>query len=216
MDSIIVEGQSKLEGEVAVSGAKNAVLALMPACILAPGRNRFTNVPDLADVRTMIKLLRILGAEAELQDGTLIIDSSGINKWVAPYELVKTMRASVLVLGPLTAMFGRSRVSLPGGCAIGERPIDQHLKGLGLLGAEIEIKEGYIETSASKLKGNIVPFDISTVTGTENIMLASASSVLQSRSGGGISSNVRTILVSWHNRKRVTSCTWPWYCPRMR
>ncbi len=173
MDSIIVEGPSKLEGEVAVSGAKNAVLALMPACILAPGRNRFTNVPDLADVRTMIKLLRILGAEAELQDGTLIIDSSSLNKWVAPYDIVKTMRASVLVLGPLTAMFGRSRVSLPGGCAIGERPIDQHLKGLGLLGAEIEIEEGYIETSASKLKGNIVPFDISTVTGTENIMLAS-------------------------------------------
>jgi len=173
MDSIIVEGQSKLEGEVAVSGAKNAVLALMPACILAPGTNKFNNVPDLADVWTMIKLLRILGAEAELQDGTLIIDSSGLNKWVAPYELVKTMRASVLVLGPLTAMFGRSRVSLPGGCAIGERPIDQHLKGLGLLGAKIEIEEGYIETSASKLKGNIVPFDISTVTGTENIMLAS-------------------------------------------
>ncbi|MFQ5787147.1 MAG: UDP-N-acetylglucosamine 1-carboxyvinyltransferase, partial [Thermodesulfobacteriota bacterium] len=118
MDSIIVEGQNKLEGEVTVGGAKNAVLALMPACILAPGRNKYTNVPDLADVRTMIKLLRILGAEVEFQDGTLIIDSTRLNKWVAPYELVKTMRASVLVLGPLTAMFGRSRVSLPGGCAI--------------------------------------------------------------------------------------------------
>jgi UDP-N-acetylglucosamine 1-carboxyvinyltransferase len=173
MDSIIIEGEKRLEGEVTVSGAKNAVLALMPACILTQGENTFTNVPDLVDVRTMSNLLRILGAEVEYQDGTLFIDSSNINKWVAPYELVKTMRASLLVLGPLMARFGHAKVSLPGGCAIGERPIDQHLKGLGVLGVSIDIQEGYVEASASGLRGNVIPFDFSTVTGTENIMLAS-------------------------------------------
>ncbi|MGH7901843.1 MAG: UDP-N-acetylglucosamine 1-carboxyvinyltransferase [Thermodesulfobacteriota bacterium] len=173
MDSIIVEGAKRLEGEVTVSGAKNAVLALMPACILTQGENTFTNVPDLADVRTMSNLLRILGARVEYERGTLFIDCTNLNNWVAPYDLVKTMRASVLVLGPLTSRFGRARVSLPGGCAIGERPIDQHLKGLGMLGANIEIEEGYIETVSSKLKGGTIPFDISTVTGTENIILAS-------------------------------------------
>ncbi|GIW46852.1 MAG: UDP-N-acetylglucosamine 1-carboxyvinyltransferase [Deltaproteobacteria bacterium] len=172
MDKIIIEGGYRLEGEVTISGAKNAVLPLMAACILTEGKNTFTNVPDLADVRTMSKLLRILGAEVEFEDGVLYVDTSKLSNWIAPYELVKTMRASVLVLGPLTARFGRSRVSLPGGCAIGERPIDQHLKGLGLLGAKIHIEEGYIETFASRLRGNIIPFDISTVTGTENIMLA--------------------------------------------
>jgi len=173
MDSIIIEGAKRLEGEVTVSGAKNAVLALMPACILTQGENTFTNVPDLADVRTMSNLLRILGARVEYERGNLFIDCTNLNNWVAPYDLVKTMRASVLVLGPLTSRFGRARVSLPGGCAIGERPIDQHLKGLGMLGANIEIEEGYIETVASKLKGGTIPFDISTVTGTENIILAS-------------------------------------------
>ncbi len=173
MDKIVIEGGARLEGEVTVSGAKNAVLPLMAACILTEGRNSFTNVPDLADVRTMAKLLNILGAEVEFESGSLSIDTTNLNSWIAPYELVKTMRASVLVLGPLTARFGRSRVSLPGGCAIGERPIDQHLKGLGFLGATIQIEEGYVETSARKLQGKIIPFDISTVTGTENILLAS-------------------------------------------
>ena len=173
MDSIIVEGAKRLEGEVTVSGAKNAVLALMPACILTQGENTFTNVPDLADVKTMSNLLRILGARVEYERGTLCIDCTNLSNWVAPYDLVKTMRASILVLGPLTSRFGRARVSLPGGCAIGERPIDQHLKGLGMLGANIEIDEGYIETVSSKLKGGVIPFDISTVTGTENIILAS-------------------------------------------
>ncbi len=174
MDSIIVEGAKRLEGEVTVSGAKNAVLALMPACILTQGENTFTNVPNLADVRTMSNLLRILGARVEYERGNLFIDCTNLNNWVAPYDLVKTMRASVLVLGPLTSRFGRARVSLPGGCAIGERPIDQHLKGLGMLGANIKIEEGYIETVSSKLKGGTIPFDISTVTGSENIILASA------------------------------------------
>ena len=134
MEKIVVEGGKRLEGEIVVSGAKNAVLPLMAACILSEGKNIITNVPDLADVRTMAKLLQILGASVEYDSGTLTIDSSGLNNWEAPYDLVKTMRASVLVLGPLTARFGKARVSLPGGCAIGERPIDQHLKGLSILG----------------------------------------------------------------------------------
>ncbi|MGQ0793618.1 MAG: UDP-N-acetylglucosamine 1-carboxyvinyltransferase [Deltaproteobacteria bacterium] len=173
MEKIVVEGGIRLAGEVTVSGSKNAVLPLMAACILTQGKNTFTNVPDLADVRTMAKLLKILGAEVEFENGVMTIDAGKLNTWIAPYDLVKTMRASVLVLGPLTARFGRARVSLPGGCAIGERPIDQHLKGLSLLGAAIELEEGYVETSAPKLKGKIIPFDVSTVTGTENIILAS-------------------------------------------
>lgn len=173
MEKIIIEGGRKLEGEVAVSGAKNAVLPLMAACILTEGKNTITNVPDLADVRTMVKLLEILGAEVEFENNILSIDSTNLDTWEAPYDLVKTMRASVLVLGPLTARFGRSRVSLPGGCAIGERPIDQHLKGLSILGAKIEIEEGYIDTIAKELRGGVIPFDVSTVTGTENLILSS-------------------------------------------
>ena len=130
MEKLLIEGGRGLKGEVTVSGAKNAVLPLMAACVLNSGVNTFKNVPDLADVRTMIRLLEILGAKTEFEGDKLTIDSSKIDKWVAPYELVKTMRASVLVLGPLTVRFGKSRVSLPGGCAIGERPIDQHIKGL--------------------------------------------------------------------------------------
>ncbi|MEM7008431.1 MAG: UDP-N-acetylglucosamine 1-carboxyvinyltransferase [Thermodesulfobacteriota bacterium] len=173
MEKIIVEGGKRLEGEVVVSGAKNAVLPLMAACIIAEGKNTITNVPDLADVRTMIELLEILGAKVEFEKGTLVIDSTNMDTWEAPYDLVKTMRASVLVLGPLTSRFGRSKVSMPGGCAIGERPIDQHLKGLAILGAEIDIQEGYVETIAPKLKGGVIPFDVSTVTGTENLILSS-------------------------------------------
>ncbi|MGH7892876.1 MAG: UDP-N-acetylglucosamine 1-carboxyvinyltransferase, partial [Thermodesulfobacteriota bacterium] len=173
MEKIVVEGGKRLEGEIKVSGAKNAVLPLMAACILSEGKNIITNVPDLADVRTMAKLLQILGADVEYDSGTLTIDSSGLNNWEAPYDLVKTMRASVLVLGPLTARFGKARVSLPGGCAIGERPIDQHLKGLSILGSKIQIEEGYVETSAPRLRGGIIPFDVSTVTGTENLILSS-------------------------------------------
>lgn len=173
MEKLIIEGGNRLEGKVSVSGAKNAVLPLMAACVLNSGLNTFTNVPDLADVRTMMKLLTMLGAEVNLENGKMSIDSSKINSFEAPYELVKTMRASVLVLGPLTVRFGKARVSLPGGCAIGERPIDQHIKGLEILGSEIELEEGYVETRVRKLKGGVIPFDVSTVTGTENIMLSS-------------------------------------------
>ncbi len=172
MQRILIEGGKGLKGNVKVSGAKNAVLPLMAACILNSGLNTFTNVPDLADVRTMVKLLIMLGAKVEFENGNLTIDSSGINKWESPYELVKTMRASVLVLGPLTSRLGKAKVSLPGGCAIGERPIDQHVKGIGILGAEINLEDGYVETRVKKLKGGVMPFDVSTVTGTENIMLS--------------------------------------------
>lgn len=172
MGKIVVEGKTRLCGEVKVSGAKNAVLPIMAACVLNEGENTIVNVPDLADVRTMMKLLEKLGAKTFYENGRLSIDSGGINSWQAPYDLVKTMRASVLALGPLTARFRKAEVSLPGGCSIGERPIDQHMKGLGLLGASVEIEDGYVWVAAKKLKGTVVPFDLSTVTGTENIMLA--------------------------------------------
>lgn len=172
MEKILIEGGKSLNGSVKVSGAKNAVLPLMAACILNSGVNSFTNVPDLADVRTMARLLVMLGARIEFEKGNLMVDSSDINKWESPYDLVKTMRASVLVLGPLTARFGRARVSFPGGCAIGERPIDQHIKGIKLLGAKINLNQGYVETRVKKLRGKTVPFAVSTVTGTENIMLS--------------------------------------------
>ncbi len=172
MEKILIEGGKSLKGTVKISGAKNSVLPLMAACILNSGVNSFTNVPDLADVRTMARLLVMLGARIEFEKGNLMVDSSSINKWESPYDLVRTMRASVLVLGPLTARFDRARVSFPGGCAIGERPIDQHIKGIKLLGAKINLDQGYVETRVRKLRGKTVPFDVSTVTGTENIMLS--------------------------------------------
>ena len=128
MEKIVIEGRTRLSGEIKVGGAKNAVLPIMAACILNDGENTISNVPDLADVRTMIKLLETLGARCEYSDGELLIDSSSIRSYKAPYDLVKTMRASVLVLGPLVARFRKAEVSLPGGCAIGERPIDQHIR----------------------------------------------------------------------------------------
>ncbi len=156
---------------MSVGGAKNAVLPIMAACILNDGENTISNVPDLADVRTMMKLLETLGARCELEDGELLVDSSGIDSYKAPYDLVKTMRASVLVLGPLVARFKKAEVSLPGGCAIGERPIDQHIKGLRVLGTSVRLEDGYVSAAAERLEGTTVPFDLSTVTGTENIML---------------------------------------------
>lgn len=172
MEKIVIEGKKRLSGEVPVGGAKNAVLPVMAACLLCEGESTLRNVPDLADVRTMMKLLETLGAKTEYENGDLSIDSRNAGGWKAPYDLVKTMRASVLVLGPLAARFGRAEVSLPGGCAIGERPIDQHIKGLRILGAEVEIDEGYVRVSARKMRGATVPFDLSTVTGTENLMLS--------------------------------------------
>src|SRR4051794_22597616 len=178
MDKIVIEGGASLKGEVTISGAKNAALPILASSILAEGEHLFRNVPDLADVRTMNKLLAIMGAKAERGTGKLKdavrIDVPKKMDPEAPYELVKTMRASVLVLGPLCARFGRARVSLPGGCAIGARPIDQHLKGLKLLGAEIKLEHGDVEAKAKKLTGGRVNFDMPTVGGTEHLMMAAA------------------------------------------
>jgi UDP-N-acetylglucosamine 1-carboxyvinyltransferase len=174
MDAIEITGGKRLSGEVQVSGSKNATLPQIAAALLAPGRSVFRRVPDLADIRTLGRLLGNMGARVERDGATLQIDAQQVSQPEAPYELVKTMRASVLVLGPLVARFGRARVSLPGGCAIGARPIDQHLKGLQLLGAKIELAHGYVEATAQRLRGARILFDLPTVTGTENLMMAAA------------------------------------------
>jgi UDP-N-acetylglucosamine 1-carboxyvinyltransferase len=172
LDAIVIEGGRELNGTVRVSPAKNSVLPLMAAALLAPGASRLTRVPQLADVRTLGKLLAHLGAAVAPEGEGLVIDASDVPGREAPYELVKTMRASVLVLGPLVGRFGRARVSLPGGCAIGARPINLHLKGLEALGATVRLEHGYVEVEADRLRGGRVVFEPSTVTGTENIVMA--------------------------------------------
>ncbi len=173
MDKLRIEGGAPLAGEIRISGAKNAALPILCAAILTPGTLRVQNVPHLRDVTTALNLLAQMGMELSL-DEKLGVSLSGarINNFVAPYELVKTMRASILVLGPLVARFGEARVSLPGGCAIGMRPVDQHIKGLQALGAEIAIEHGYVHASAKRLKGARLVMDMVTVTGTENLMMA--------------------------------------------
>jgi UDP-N-acetylglucosamine 1-carboxyvinyltransferase len=174
MDAIEISGGKRLAGEVQVSGSKNATLPQIAAALLAPGTSKFHGVPNLADIRTLGRLLGSMGARVHQDGHELQVDASAIANPEAPYELVKTMRASVLVLGPLVARFGRARVSLPGGCAIGARPIDQHLKGLQALGAHIDLAHGYVEARAERLRGAQVLFDLPTVTGTENLMMAAA------------------------------------------
>jgi UDP-N-acetylglucosamine 1-carboxyvinyltransferase len=176
MDSIVIKGNGPLVGETWASGAKNAALPILASSLLAQGKHTFRNVPVLADVTTMLKVLDEMGCSSarltgRKQDVVEIEVPEKVNP-EAPYELVKTMRASVLVLGPLVARYGRARVSMPGGCAIGARPIDQHLKGLEALGAEIELSEGYVEARAKRLRGATIAFDLITVTGTENVMMA--------------------------------------------
>jgi UDP-N-acetylglucosamine 1-carboxyvinyltransferase len=178
MDKIVIEGGSALRGSVSVSGAKNAALPVLAASLLAEGDHRIRNVPDLADVRTMGRLLGHMGCEVERGTGA-DPHFTGVRvperiRAEAPYELVKTMRASVVVLGPLVARWGRARISLPGGCAIGARPIDQHLKALAALGAEIQLEHGYVEAHRprERLRGSAFVFDGVTVTGTENALMA--------------------------------------------
>src|SRR5216684_75720 len=176
MDKIIVTGGRPLRGEIGVSGAKNAALPILAASLLSQGPHVFRNVPNLVDVTTMLKVLRTLGCGAERLGGSRshvceVTVPSAVSV-EAPYDLVKTMRASVLVLGPLLARHGQARVSLPGGCAIGARPIDQHLKGLEALGADIRLQGGYVEAKAKRLRGGSFTFDMVTVTGTENLMMA--------------------------------------------
>lgn len=173
MEYLEIKGGRALSGTVRISGAKNAALPMLAATLLAGGSFEIHQVPDLQDVRTLLKLLKELGVEIErTKDSTLVIDSSKLDSFEAPYDLVRRMRASVLVLGPLVARLGRARVSLPGGCAIGARPIDFHLKGLELMGAKLEIREGFVEARAKRLKGAHIYFDIPSVTGTENLMMA--------------------------------------------
>jgi UDP-N-acetylglucosamine 1-carboxyvinyltransferase len=173
MDKLLITGGRPLEGEVRVSGAKNAALPIMCAALLTARPLALSNVPKLADVSTAIRLLGQMGAAIERGDeGRVTLQAAQIGSRVAPYELVKTMRASVLVLGPLLARFGEASVSLPGGCAIGARPVDQHIKGLQAMGATIAIEHGYMNARAERLRGARIVMDLVTVTGTENLMMA--------------------------------------------
>ncbi|MEP6633866.1 MAG: UDP-N-acetylglucosamine 1-carboxyvinyltransferase, partial [Luteimonas sp.] len=175
MQKIVVTGGVALEGEVRISGAKNAVLPILCATLLADGPVQIGNVPHLHDVVTTAKLLAELGAGIVTDNtphGGMTVDPTTVHSHVAPYELVRTMRASVLVLGPLLAKFGAAEVSLPGGCAIGSRPVDLHIKGLQALGADITVENGYIKAEAKRLKGGRVVFDLVSVGATENVMMA--------------------------------------------
>ena len=172
MDRIIIEGQQPLSGSVKISGAKNAVLPIMAAALMVEGKSVLKRVPDLRDTRTMIKLMEIVGATCSFEDDVLEIDGSTVNNPEAPYELVKTMRASFYVLGPLLARFGTVKVSLPGGCAWGPRPVDFHLKGLEKLGAKITLARGYILAEADRLKGTTISFEFPSVGATGNIAMA--------------------------------------------
>ena len=173
MDRLRITGGHRLHGEVTISGAKNAALPILCACLLTADDLTLTNIPVLRDIQTSLKLLSQLGVKAEwtAEDG-VTLNAAQITSVEAPYELVKTMRASILVLGPLLARFGQARVSLPGGCAIGQRPVDQHIRGLEALGAQISIEHGYVIARASRLKGAVIRTDMVTVTGTENLMMA--------------------------------------------
>ncbi|MEA3363656.1 MAG: UDP-N-acetylglucosamine 1-carboxyvinyltransferase [Thermodesulfobacteriota bacterium] len=174
MEKIVIKGGVPLNGEVQISGAKNSALPLLFATLLAKGQSEISNVPVLRDITTAVKLLRELGSAVDAQADFYQINTDKIKSVEAPYELVKTMRASVLVLGPLLARFGQARVSLPGGCAIGARPINLHLKGLEALGAKIKLDHGYVEATAEKLRGAKISFDLPTVGGTENLLMAAA------------------------------------------
>ncbi len=175
MAKILIAGGESLHGEVQISGAKNAVLPILAATLLADAPMEIGNVPHLHDVTTTMELLGRLGVHLTV-DAKLRItaDPRGVHSFVAPYELVKTMRASILVLGPLVARFGQAEVSLPGGCAIGSRPVDQHIRGLQALGADITVEDGFIKARAKRLRGARFVFDLVTVTGTENVMMAAA------------------------------------------
>ena len=173
MDKILIQGGERLVGEVTISGSKNATLPMFASSLLAEGENRFHGVPDLKDVKTICEVLKKLGVKIRRgQGGEYLLDGSELMSHEAPYNLVRTMRASVLVLGPLVARAKRAVISLPGGCAIGARPINLHLKGLEKMGAEIQLRHGYIEARTRGLRGADIYLDIPTVTGTENLMMA--------------------------------------------
>jgi UDP-N-acetylglucosamine 1-carboxyvinyltransferase len=173
VERLVIQGGTKLFGEVEVSGAKNAALPILCASLLTSDRVRIRNLPHLQDVTTMLTLLGHIGVDVELDEKMgVVLSGANVDRLQAPYDLVRTMRASVLVLGPLVARFGRAQVSLPGGCAIGQRPVDQHIKGLEAMGASVNIDQGYLSVTAQRLIGAEIVFDLVTVTGTENLMLA--------------------------------------------
>ena len=174
MDKLLITGGTRLTGEARISGAKNAALPILCAALLTREPVSFTNVPQLQDIRTLLALIAQMGVKVARDEaaGTVTLDASGLNNPVAPYERVKTMRASILVLGPLVARCGEARVSLPGGCAIGARPVDQHIKGLQAMGAQVKVEHGDIHAEVTRLKGARLFTDMVTVTGTENLMMA--------------------------------------------
>ena len=172
MDKLLITGGQRLNGEIKISGAKNAALPILCAGLLTDDSVHLHNVPALQDVATMLKLLGQMGLKIEQDGDVMVLNGAHVTNWEAPYDMVKTMRASILVLGPLLARFGEAKVSLPGGCAIGSRPVDQHIKGLQAMGAEITIEAGYIHAKAKKLKGTRIVTDMITVTGTENLLMA--------------------------------------------
>ena len=172
VDKLVVNGGKELQGKVKISGAKNAVLPIMASSLLATGVTTINNVPNLRDTRTFIELLTILGAKCNFEDSILTIDATNITSLEAPYDLVKTMRASFYVMGPLLGRYGETKVSLPGGCAWGPRPVDYHLKGFEALGAKIELNQGYILARSENLKGGNISFDIASVGATANILMA--------------------------------------------
>ncbi len=172
MDKLIIHGGKRLNGEIPISGAKNAALPILCTGLLTADDVVLTNVPRLKDVETMLELLRQMGVSIKQEGEKMVLNGKNVNRFDAPYELVKTMRAAILVLCPLVARFGEARVSLPGGCAIGSRPVEQHIKGLRAMGADVEIKGGYIYAKAKRLKGTRIVTDMITVTGTENLLMA--------------------------------------------
>ncbi len=173
MEKLIIEGGKPLYGEVKISGAKNAALPLMAATLLAPGKHFLRNMPNLRDTRTFVRLMENFGVKSERTGNVLMLDTTHLNHTEAPYDLVKTMRASVLVLGPLMARFGKAKVSLPGGCAIGARPINFHIMGLERLGVTCTLEGGYVDARIDgPLRGNVIYFDVPSVTGTENLLMA--------------------------------------------
>jgi UDP-N-acetylglucosamine 1-carboxyvinyltransferase len=174
MQKLAIQGGSRLNGDVRISGAKNAALPILCASLLSSDPLQLDNVPDLNDISTMCKLLQQMGIAIEANGRQMVLSAAHIDKLEAPYDMVKTMRAAILVLGPLLARFGEARVSLPGGCAIGSRPVDLHIKGLQAMGAEIQIEHGYIHAKCKRLKGARIFFDLVSVTGTENLMMAAA------------------------------------------
>jgi UDP-N-acetylglucosamine 1-carboxyvinyltransferase len=174
VDKFVIQGGKRLGGTVSVSGAKNATLALMPAAILAPGTSRLGNTPALRDVTTMTSLLRTMGMQIDFRENLLTLDSTNVDRYEAPYEHVKKMRASIYVLGPLISRYGRAKVSLPGGCAWGPRPVNLHIEGLRKLGADNELEGGYIIAKADRLHGARIHFDVSSVGATGNVMMAAS------------------------------------------